>query len=90
MTQTLDNLRDAGVLDVVQYLERIPDRLIPGREALIRELKAAVPAEKAKKTVAAQGELSADKVLAGESTRIQAIFHDLPKSAQKAVVERGQ
>ena len=90
MTQTLDNLRDAGVLDVVQYLERVPDRLIPGKDALIRELKEAIPAEKAKKTVSAQGKLSADKVLAGESARIQAIFHDLPESAQKAIVEKGQ
>ena len=90
MTQTLDNLRDAGVLDVVQYLERIPDRLIPGREALIRELKASVPGEKTKKSGPAQSELSADKVLAAESTRIQSIFRDLPESAQKAIVEKGQ
>jgi hypothetical protein len=90
MTQTLDNLRASGVLDVVQYLERVPDRLIPGKEALIRELKASVPGEAPKKSVPAQGQISADKVLAGESARIQAIFHDLPESAQKAIVEKGQ
>ena len=43
MTQTLDNLRRDGTLDVIQYLERIPDKLIPRREELIRELKAAAP-----------------------------------------------
>lgn len=40
MVQTLDNLRRDGVLDMVQYLERIPDKLVPHRVELISELKA--------------------------------------------------
>ena len=39
MTQTLDNLRRDGTLDVIQYLERIPDKLIPKKKELIDELK---------------------------------------------------
>ena len=39
MTQTLDNLRRDGTLDVIQYLERIPDKLIPKKQELIDELK---------------------------------------------------
>lgn len=39
MTQTLDNLRADGTLDVIQYLERIPDKLIPKKQELIDELK---------------------------------------------------
>lgn len=39
MTQTLDNLRKDGTLDVIQYLERIPDKLIPKKQELINELK---------------------------------------------------
>ena len=39
MTQTLDNLRKDGTLDVIQYLERIPDKLIPRKQELINELK---------------------------------------------------
>lgn len=39
MTQTLDNLRKDGTLDVIQYLERIPDRLIPKKKELISELR---------------------------------------------------
>lgn len=39
MTQTLDNLRRDGTLDVIQYLERIPDKLIPKKQALIDELR---------------------------------------------------
>lgn len=39
MTQTLDNLRRDGVLNVLQYLERIPDKLIPQKEDLIQAIK---------------------------------------------------
>lgn len=40
MTETLDNLRREGVLDLVQYLERLPDKVLPRRQELIDELKA--------------------------------------------------
>lgn len=39
---TLDNLLINGKIDTIQYLERIPDKLIPKKEALISEIKAAV------------------------------------------------
>ena len=39
MVQTLDNLRRDGTLEVVDYLERIPDKLIPRKAELVRELK---------------------------------------------------
>lgn len=39
MVQTLDNLRQNGVMDTIQYLERIPDKMIPRRQELIDELK---------------------------------------------------
>lgn len=42
MSQTLDNLRRDGTLDVIQYLERIPDKLIPRKDELIRELRARI------------------------------------------------
>lgn len=37
--QTLDNLLQMERIDVLQYLERIPDGYIPARRALINELK---------------------------------------------------
>ena len=40
MVQTLDNLRRDGVLSMIQYLERVPDRLVPQKEELIENLKA--------------------------------------------------
>lgn len=39
-TQTLDNLLNGGVLDVIDYLERVPSELIPEKDALIEKLKA--------------------------------------------------
>lgn len=41
MVQTLDNLRRDGVLSMVQYLERVPERLVPQKDELIEDLKAA-------------------------------------------------
>ena len=38
--QTLDNLLQTGQIDVIQYLERIPDGYVPARRALVAELKA--------------------------------------------------
>ena len=39
MVQTLDNLRREGVLEIVDYLERIPDKLIPRKQELIDSIK---------------------------------------------------
>lgn len=39
MVQTLDNLRRDGMLEAIDYLERIPDKLIPRKQELIDDLK---------------------------------------------------
>ena len=36
-TQTLDNLLTQGLIDIVDYLERVPDDRIPGRRALLEK-----------------------------------------------------
>ena len=102
MTQTLDNLRANGTLDIIQYLERVPDKLIPRKAELVEELKKAqkAQAEQARqvpqKPAAAQvlpvsgGSLSADKILAQEPGRIQAAYQSLPKVAQRAIVKKGR
>ena len=49
--QTLDNLLRDGHIDILQYLERIPDGYIPARRALIteiqhnRQMQAGIPTE---------------------------------------------
>lgn len=47
MIQTLDNLRRDGMISFQQYLNRIPDRMIPKKEELIRDLETAMPDETA-------------------------------------------
>ena len=39
--QTLDGLRREGVIEIVDYLERIPDSILPRRQELIQKLKTA-------------------------------------------------
>lgn len=39
MVQSLDNLRRDGTLSLIDYLERVPDRLIPRKQELIDDLR---------------------------------------------------
>ena len=41
MVQTLDNLRRDGTLGVIEYLERLPDKLIPRKAELLDSLRSA-------------------------------------------------
>ena len=88
MTQTLDNLRSAGVLDVIQYLERVPDKLIPKKGELIDELKKA--AGQPKQTAGAEmplqgGPLSEDKAVSSLPASVQQRYSTLPNEAKRAL-----
>lgn len=52
--QTLDNLLRNGQIDVVQYLERIPDGYIPARRELIEDIKSQRQAQMAAQMQQAQ------------------------------------
>ena len=99
MVQTLDNLRRDGTLEVIDYLERIPDKLIPRKAELIQELRqraaqmggapaqASAPAASgANPTVG--GPISKDKALAEMPGSVQARFSTLPTSAQNALLKK--
>ena len=92
MVQTLDNLRRDGVLELVDYLERIPDKLIPRRQELIESIRAretgqpAAPA--ADGAPAIGGSLDEDKLFGGLTGTVQARYSDLPKVAQRAVMKK--
>ena len=45
IVQTLDNLKQAGVIDVLDYLERMPDEYIPKKEELVAKLKKQLEAQ---------------------------------------------
>ena len=49
---TLDNLLSMGRISTVQYLERIPDGLIPEKDRLIKELAAGEAAEERSNEIA--------------------------------------
>jgi len=95
-TQTLDNLRTAGVLDVIQYLERVPDKLIPKKAELIGELKKARTGDGAEQAAgnappaAAGTALSEDKALGALPHGIQARYESLPDAAKRALVKMKQ
>ena len=116
MVQTLDNLRRDGTLDLIAYLERIPEKLIPRKEELIEDLKNKVLAAQAQpqddpnmpemggarnapkasrigsvpsgSLPAMGGRLDTDKAVAQMPHSIQAKFNNLPRSAQKALVQQ--
>lgn len=106
MTQTLDNLRRDGTLDVLQYLERIPDKLIPKKQALIDELRgriaegtqanaaagAAIPEPGApvSGSFAQAGELDAAKKVQGLPAQMAAQFAELPNIAKKTALAQGE
>lgn len=116
MVQTLDNLRRDGTLDIIAYLERIPEKLIPRKEELIEELKnkaleaqaqaqpdptmppmggehnaptaSRVGSVPSGSIPAMGGKLDTDKAVAQMPHSIQAKFNNLPRSAQKALVQQ--
>jgi hypothetical protein len=96
MVQTLDNLRRDGLLEAVDYFERIPDKLIPRKAELLQELRkrtmsqgqpgAAPPMMAAKGSApVVGGPLSEDKALAGLPVGMQAKYDKMPASAQQSM-----
>ena len=61
--QTLDALLQAGHINIVQYLERIPDYTVPGKRALINEKKQELDAQMA--ALPAPGGAAAPKTYMG-------------------------
>lgn len=99
MVQTLDNLRRDGTLEVIDYLERIPDKLIPRKAELIQELRqraaqmggspvqASAPVSSGVNPTVG-GPISKDKALAEMPGSVQARFSTLPTSAQNALLKK--
>ena len=89
MTQTLDNLRKDGTLDVIQYLERIPDKLIPRKQELLDQIRQRV--ERGEQGNAGAGAalniqgapLSEEKVVAQLPTGMQARYQGLSSWAKR-------
>ena len=96
MVQTLDNLRRDGTLNIIEYLERMPDKLITRKQELIESLKkqANLPVSHEGSGIggddvgyAVGSELDAAKKIAQLPTSMQARYNDLPKTAQRALIK---
>ena len=89
MVQTLDNLRRDGTLEVIDYLERIPDKLIPRKAELIQSLRTRVARQEGSPTSGIGGPLSEKNALAKLPTGVQSRYHTLPRSAQRSLRQLG-
>lgn len=99
MVQTLDNLRKDGVLETVDYLERVPDKLIPRKAELIQELKKrATEQAQANGGQGAPGgggspliggPVSEEKAVAALPTNMQSRYQHMPGSAKSALKQVG-
>ena len=96
MVQTLDNLRRDGTLNIIEYLERMPDKLITRKQELIESLKkqANLPVSATETGKGGEdighvigSELDAAKKIAQLPTSMQAKYNDLPKTAQRALIK---
>ena len=94
MVQTLDNLRREGMLDVISYLERLPDKLVPKKAELIDSLRErlaaeaeAAPEEQNKEGApSVGGELDPMRRIQNLPQNLQERFDRLPKTAQRALL----
>ena len=95
MVQTLDNLRRDGTLEVIDYLERIPDKLIPRKAELIQSLRTRVARQEGSPTAGSVGgytiggPLSEKNALAKLPTGVQSRYQSLPRSVQRSLRQLG-
>jgi hypothetical protein len=77
--QTLDNMLEKGILDAIQYLERLPEGYVPMRDELIEELRQRQEMEAQEQRKKAQYEQMAqfiDSLQPEEQARLQALPPD--------------
>ena len=95
MVQTLDNLRRDGTLEVADYLERIPDKLIPRKAELVRQLRekaageSTAPVSIHTAAPAMGGGISEDKAVARLPTTMQSRYEQLPETAKRSLRRLG-
>lgn len=101
MVQTLDNLRREGIIDIVEYLERIPDKLIPRKAELVDEMKKRIAAGEALPSqeegaelkngveTLIGGKIGAAQAVAKLPVSMQARYDTMPTSAKAALRQIG-
>lgn len=102
MVQTLDNLLGNGLIDLIEYFERMPDEYIPMKEELITARKnlqaqqAGLPSGQADPAPAssgggiAGGGESNDSLLSTMSPSTQAKFETMPAQTKNALLQQAE
>lgn len=91
--RTLDNLFGAKVIDVVQYLKRLPKGTIPDVNGLIREMQQADEAAAQAANMQTQQSAptpaapTAEDVLSGLDSENRALFESLPQEKQSEMMQ---
>lgn len=88
--QTLDNLLQSQVIDVLQYLERMPKGIIPDVTGLIKELrlKKEQAEQMAQMQAMQQQAMSPDAIIGQLSPEEQQVFAQLPPEAQQELLAK--
>lgn len=87
--RTLDNLFDRQVINVMQYLERLPKGTVPDVTALVKEMqKANEQAQAMQEQAMGQQALIEGEAIAGLSPEERAMFESLPAEQQQAMLKQ--
>lgn len=90
---TLDNLLQSGKIDIVQFLERIPEGIIPKKQELINDIRAAqqaqLQAQTAEQPTAAQG-VNVEQLLATLSPEELAAVEENPALLEQVLMNNTQ
>jgi hypothetical protein len=98
VVQTLDNLKKEGLLDIIDYLERMPDEYIPLKDELIDKYKklqlqqGAMPMQQEASggSPGVGGGPSQATLLGSMPVNTQMGFDAMPKQSQKAILQQAQ
>ncbi len=90
--RTLDNLFDRQVIDVFQYLKRLPKGTVPNVNGLLRELQqanqaAAAPPQPSGTPSDALPPLTEDDILSGLTPEMQEVYNQVPEQARAALMQ---
>ena len=87
--RTLDNLFDRQVINVMQYLQRLPKGTVPDVTALVKEMQKANEQAEAMQAQAMQQQSSIEsQALADLTPEERAIFEQLPPEEQQAMMQQ--
>lgn len=83
--RTLDNLFDRQVINVLQYLQRLPKGTVPDITSLIKEMQ---KANEEVQAMQGQQSLIEGEAIAGLSPEERAMFEQLPPEQQQAMLQQ--